>query len=149
MYMCMYMLDRTYCDGPYLSLTADHSLPAVTEMQSPPRPPTVPPSHHAGLYVTEDPGAVDDAAKFGSLSMQMGLGWSKSASMHTGQCPVMKYHRPLMNAILYEKIHIAKAVNAKVISLADAPKGYQNFDQGEAVKYVIDPHGVTGQTMAL
>ena len=50
-----------------------------------------------GLYVTEDPGAVDDAAKFGNLSMRFGLGWSKSASMHTGQCPVMKYHRPLMN----------------------------------------------------
>jgi glutathione-independent formaldehyde dehydrogenase len=38
-----------------------------------------------GLYVTEDPGGIDDAAKFGNLSMRMGLGWSKSASMHTGQ----------------------------------------------------------------
>jgi len=102
-----------------------------------------------GLYVTEDPGAVDDAAKLGHLSMRFGLGWSKSASMHSGQCPVMKYHRPLMNAIMYDKINIAKAVNAQVISLADAPKGYQNFDKGEAVKYVIDPHGVTGKTMAL
>jgi glutathione-independent formaldehyde dehydrogenase len=27
-----------------------------------------------GLYVTEDPGAVDDAAKFGNLSMRFGLG---------------------------------------------------------------------------
>jgi glutathione-independent formaldehyde dehydrogenase len=102
-----------------------------------------------GLYVTEDPGAVDDAAKLGNLSMRFGLGWSKSASMHTGQCPVMKYHRPLMNAILYEKIHIAKAVNAQVISLDDAPKGYDNFDQGASVKYVIDPHGLTGQAAAL
>jgi len=102
-----------------------------------------------GLYVTEDPGAVDDAAKFGNLSMRFGLGWSKSASMHSGQCPVMKYHRPLMNAILYDKIKIADAVNAKVISLDDAPKGYKNFDQGESVKYVIDPHGMTGQAQAL
>ena len=31
-----------------------------------------------GLYVTGDPGAVDDAAKQGSLSIQIGLGWSKS-----------------------------------------------------------------------
>ena len=102
-----------------------------------------------GLYVTEDPGAVDAASKLGNLSMRFGLGWSKSASMHTGQCPVMKYHRPLMNAILYEKIHIAKAVNAKVISLDDAPMGYKNFDQGEAVKYVIDPHKMTGKVQAL
>jgi len=102
-----------------------------------------------GLYVTEDPGAVDDAAKFGNLSMRFGLGWSKSASMHSGQCPVMKYHRPLMNAILYDKIQIAKAVNAQVISLDDAPKGYTNFDQGASVKYVIDPHGATGLTQAL
>jgi len=102
-----------------------------------------------GLYVTEDPGAVDDAAKLGNLSMRFGLGWSKSASMHTGQCPVMKYHRPLMNAIMYDKIQIAKAVNAVVISLDDAPKGYDNFDQGASVKYVIDPHGVTGLAQAL
>lgn len=61
----------------------------------------------------------------------------------------MKYHRPLMNAILYDKIQIAKAVNAKVISLDDAPKGYEVFDQGAAAKYVIDPHGMTGLTQAL
>jgi len=102
-----------------------------------------------GLYVTEDPGAVDDDAKFGNLSMQFGLGWSKSASMHTGQCPVMKYHRPLMQAILYDKVQIAKAVNATVISLEDAPKGYKDFDKGAAAKYVLDPHGMTGLTQRI
>mmetsp|Transcript_37715 Transcript_37715/g.75497 ORF Transcript_37715/g.75497 Transcript_37715/m.75497 type:complete len:325 (-) Transcript_37715:350-1324(-) len=102
-----------------------------------------------GLYVTEDPGAATEAAKFGSLSMTFGLAWSKSASMHTGQCPVMKYHRPLMNAILYDKIKIAEAVNATVISMEDAPKGYKDFDGGASVKYVIDPHNMTGQAVAL
>lgn len=102
-----------------------------------------------GLYVTEDPGAADAAAKFGALSMRFGLGWSKSASLHTGQCPVMKYHRPLMNAIMYDKIKIADAVNVKVISLDDAPKGYEDFDKGAAAKYVIDPHGLTGQAQPL
>jgi len=95
-----------------------------------------------GLYVTEDPGAVDDAAKFGKLSMQLGLGWSKSHSLSTGQCPVMKYHRSLMNAILFDKIQIAKAVGVEVISLDEAPTGYEKFDQGAAKKFVIDPHGV-------
>lgn len=95
-----------------------------------------------GLYVTGDPGAADDAAKEGSLSIRIGLGWAKSHSFYTGQCPVMKYHRQLMNAILYDKIQIAKAVNVEVISLAKAPQGYQDFDKGAAKKFVIDPHGM-------
>ena len=95
-----------------------------------------------GLYVTGDPGAADDAAKEGSLSIRIGLGWAKSHSFYTGQCPVMKYHRPLMNAILYDKIQIAKAVNVEVISLDKAPKGYEDFDKGAAKKFVIDPHGM-------
>ncbi|MCE8018773.1 formaldehyde dehydrogenase, glutathione-independent [Halomonas sp. MCCC 1A11036] len=94
-----------------------------------------------GLYVTEDPGAVDDAAKQGALSMRFGLGWAKSHSFHTGQCPVMKYHRPLMQAILFNKIKIADAVNVQMISLDQAPQGYADFDGGAAKKFVIDPHG--------
>lgn len=94
-----------------------------------------------GLYVTEDPGAVDDAAKQGALSMRFGLGWAKSHSFHTGQCPVMKYHRPLMQAILFDKVKIADAVNVKMISLDEAPQGYADFDGGAAKKFVIDPHG--------
>jgi len=93
-----------------------------------------------GLYVTGDPGAVDAAAKVGSLSIRIGLGWAKSHYFTTGQCPVMKYHRQLMNAILYDKIQIAKAVNVQLINLDDAPKGYVDFDKGAAKKYVIDPH---------
>ena len=95
-----------------------------------------------GLYVTGDPGAVDDAAKKGSLSIRIGLGWAKSHSFHTGQCPVMKYHRQLMNTILYDKIKIADAVNVEVITLQDSIKGYQDFDRGAAKKFVIDPHGL-------
>ena len=95
-----------------------------------------------GLYVTGDPGAQDKAAQEGSLSIRIGLGWAKSHSFYTGQCPVMKYHRSLMNAILYDKIKIAKAVNVEVITLKDAPRGYKDFDKGAAKKFVIDPHGM-------
>jgi glutathione-independent formaldehyde dehydrogenase len=95
-----------------------------------------------GLYVTGDPGAADDAAKEGSLSIRIGLGWAKSHSFTTGQCPVMRYHRGLMNAILRDKVHIADAVNATVISLDDAPRGYAEFDSGVARKFIIDPHGM-------
>ncbi|MEQ4208182.1 formaldehyde dehydrogenase, glutathione-independent [Actinopolymorpha sp. B17G11] len=95
-----------------------------------------------GLYVTGDPGGADEAAKTGSLSIRIGLGWARSLSMTTGQCPVMRYHRGLMQAILHDRTKIAKAVNAKVIPLEDAPNGYEDFDKGEACKYVLDPHGM-------
>ncbi|MFE6647457.1 formaldehyde dehydrogenase, glutathione-independent [Nocardioides sp. NPDC057772] len=95
-----------------------------------------------GLYVTGDPGAVDDAAKQGQIGVRLGLGWAKSHTFVTGQCPVKQYNRQLMNLILADKAHIAEAVNAKTISLDEAPAGYAAFDQGAATKYVIDPHGM-------
>lgn len=94
-----------------------------------------------GLYVTGDPGGVDEAAKKGSLSLSLGTGWAKSLSFTTGQCPVMKYNRQLMMAILHDRVHIAKNVNAKPILLDDAPKGYAEFDAGAATKYVLNPNG--------
>jgi glutathione-independent formaldehyde dehydrogenase len=94
-----------------------------------------------GLYVTDDPGAKEQAAKTGNLSIRIGLGWAKSHNFATGQCPVMRYHRQLMQAILHDKVQIAKAVNATVISLNKAPQGYKDFDKGAAKKFVIDPHG--------
>ena len=33
-----------------------------------------------GLYVTDDPGGVDENAKIGNLSIRIGLGWAKSHS---------------------------------------------------------------------
>jgi glutathione-independent formaldehyde dehydrogenase len=93
-----------------------------------------------GLYVTDDPGGIDENAKVGRLGIRIGLGWARSHSFTTGQCPVMKYNRPLMMAILYDKIRIAKAVNVEVIRLDDAPRGYKDFDKGAAKKFVIDPH---------
>ncbi|WP_432545539.1 formaldehyde dehydrogenase, glutathione-independent [Kineococcus sp. SYSU DK004] len=95
-----------------------------------------------GLYVTGDPGGVDEAAKRGALSLDLGTGWAKSLSFTTGQCPVMKYHRGLMMAILHDKVQIAKAVGATPISLDEAPDAYQKFDAGAPQKFVIDPHGM-------
>src|SRR5687768_103089 len=95
-----------------------------------------------GLYVTGDPGGVDANAKTGTLAIRLGLGWAKSHSFVTGQCPVKRYNRDLMMAILHDKIKIAKAVNVTVISLDEAPKGNKDFDKGAASKYVIDPHGM-------
>jgi glutathione-independent formaldehyde dehydrogenase len=93
-----------------------------------------------GLYVTGDPGGVDEAAKIGALSVRIGLGWAKSCSFFTGQCPVLRYNRQLMQAILHNKVHPARDCNVTVISLDEAPQGYRDFDKGAAKKYVIDPH---------
>jgi len=101
-----------------------------------------------GLYVTGDPGGVDAAAKIGALSIRIGLGWAKSHSFHTGQCPVLKYNRSLMQAILHEKVQIAKACNVNLIKLDEAPNGYKDFDKGAAKKFVIDPHGLAAKAAA-
>jgi glutathione-independent formaldehyde dehydrogenase len=95
-----------------------------------------------GLYVTDDPGSQDEAARQGNLRMRFGLGWAKSQSLFTGQTPVLRYNRSLMQAILHDRLPIAKIVDATVISLKDAPQGYQSFDSGAAKKFVIDPHGL-------
>ena len=95
-----------------------------------------------GLYVTGDPGGVDDNAKIGNLGIRIGLGWAKSHHFTTGQCPVMRYNRQLMQAIIHDKIQIAKDTNVTMISLDESVQGYKDFDKGAARKYVIDPHGV-------
>jgi len=95
-----------------------------------------------GLYVTDDPGGIDKAAQHGNLSIRIGLGWAKSHAFTTGQCPVLKYNRQLMMAILHDKIKIAKAVNVTVVKLEQAVQGYKDFDKGAAKKFVLDPHGM-------
>jgi glutathione-independent formaldehyde dehydrogenase len=99
-----------------------------------------------GLYVTADPGSSDQAAQTGNLSLRIGLGWAKSHRFYTGQTPVLKYNRQLMQAILHDRLPIAKIVNATVITLDEAPKGYKDFDKGAAKKFVIDPHNLLAKS---
>ena len=40
-----------------------------------------------------------------------------------------------MQAILHDKIQIAKACNVNLISLDEAPQGYKDFDKGAAKKF--------------
>ncbi|MCF3963921.1 formaldehyde dehydrogenase, glutathione-independent [Streptomyces fuscigenes] len=101
-----------------------------------------------GLYVTDDPRGVDADAQTGTLRVRLGLGWAKAHRFYTGQTPVMKYHRQLAQAILHDKVQIAKAVNATVISLDDAPRGYEEFDKGASRKYVLNPNGALDHAMA-
>ena len=50
-----------------------------------------------------------------------------------------------MQAIWHDRLPIADIVNAQVISLEEAPKGYADFDKGAAVKFVLDPHGIVAK----
>lgn len=50
-----------------------------------------------------------------------------------------------MMALLHDQIPIAKIVNATVIPLADAARGYHEFDERAARKYVLDPNAVLKQ----
>src|SRR6267142_1117946 len=43
----------------------------------------------------------------GQLRLRFGLGWAKSHSFHTGQTPVLRYNRQLMEAILWDRLPIA------------------------------------------
>jgi len=56
------------------------------------------------------------------------------------QVAALKYNRALMQAVLWDRIRIAETVGVEVISMDDAPKGYEAFDQGAPKKFVIDPH---------
>ena len=49
--------------------------------------------------------------------------------------------RQLMQAILFDKVKIADAVQATPITLDEAPKGYADFDAGAPKKYVLNPNG--------
>jgi glutathione-independent formaldehyde dehydrogenase len=50
-----------------------------------------------------------------------------------------------MQAILHDRLPIAKIVNATVIPLDDAAKGYKDFDSGVAKKFILDPNGLLGK----
>ena len=51
-----------------------------------------------------------------------------------------------MQAILHDRIPIADVVNAQVITLEEAPKGYADFDKGAPVKCVLDLHGTVAKS---
>ena len=94
-----------------------------------------------GLYVTEDPGAKDEGGQARAISACASASAGRSRMRFTtGQTPVLTYNRQLMQAILNDRLPIAKIVNATVIPLDQAPEGYQEFDAGVAKKFVLDPH---------
>ena len=95
-----------------------------------------------GVYSEVDTKADSEAHKQGKLLLDFGKAWIKSPKLTVGQCPVMRYNRDLMMAILWDRMpYLREVVNPEVISLDQAVEAYAKFDKGSSKKYVIDPHG--------
>jgi len=97
-----------------------------------------------GVYLNQDPGAKDKNETQGILGVKMGDIFVKGISAAAGQCPVNVYNAKLMNLILSDRFHIAKALKPVIYSLEDAPEAYKHHDQGSlgGGKAIFDPHGM-------
>jgi glutathione-independent formaldehyde dehydrogenase len=97
-----------------------------------------------GIYTAGDTQARNQVEKQGRYGVDFGKAWIKSPSMTAGQCPVLKYSRDLMNAILWGRMsYLAEVMNAHVVALDSVVDAYRAFDQGSPEKFVIDPHNAT------
>jgi glutathione-independent formaldehyde dehydrogenase len=95
-----------------------------------------------GIYTAGDSQAKDAKVKQGTYELDFGKAWIKSPSLTAGQCPVKKYNRNLMMAILWDRMpYLSEVMNLEVIPLDDAIDAYRAFDEGSPKKFVIDPHG--------
>ncbi len=97
-----------------------------------------------GVYTDQDPKAPEPLYKEGKLPAAFPRAWVKSPSFTAGQCPVMRYNRELMMAILWDRMpYLTPLLNTEVIPLEDAVAAYGTFHDGSPKKYVIDPHNTT------
>ena len=95
-----------------------------------------------GVYTDQDPGAPTELTKKGQIPWVFPKAWVKSPTMTAGQCPVMRYNRDLMMAILWDRMpYLTPLLNTEIISLDQAPEAYKVFQEGSPKKFVIDPHG--------
>jgi glutathione-independent formaldehyde dehydrogenase len=95
-----------------------------------------------GIYTAGDPEAKTQAIKQGTYNLDLGKAWIKSPSLTAGQCPVLKYSRDLMQAILWDRMpYLSEVMNIEIIPLEKAPEAYRMFDDGSPKKFVLDPHG--------
>lgn len=95
-----------------------------------------------GIYTAGDPQAKTKEVKRGTYNLDFGKAWIKSPSLTAGQCPVIKYSRNLMMAILWDRMpYLSEVMNVEVVPLDKAVEAYRVFDEGSPKKFVIDPHG--------
>lgn len=93
-----------------------------------------------GVFVPEDPNAVDKLQKRGQLAFDFGAFWNKGQSMGTGQANVKAYNRFLSRLIEKDKVKPSWIVSQE-LALEQAPQAYENFDQRKNgwTKVVLEP----------
>lgn len=95
-----------------------------------------------GIYTAGDPEAKTEEIKQGRYNLAFGKAWIKSPSLTAGQCPVLKYNRNLLMAILWDRMpYLSEVLNVDIVPLDKAVEAYRLFDEGSPKKFVIDPHG--------
>jgi threonine dehydrogenase-like Zn-dependent dehydrogenase len=80
-----------------------------------------------GVYVPADPKGPDELAKHGKIAFDFGQLWTRAQSLATGQAPVKRYNRQLMNLINMDKAKPSWIVS-HVLPLDAAPDAYRHFD---------------------
>jgi glutathione-independent formaldehyde dehydrogenase len=93
-----------------------------------------------GVYLPQDPGGKDKAAKKGQYVLPWGEVFDKGISLGLGQTPVKKYNVLLRDLIIAGRAKPSFIVSQR-IPLSQAPEAYQRFDKREPgyTKVLIKP----------
>ena len=76
-----------------------------------------------GIYTAGDAEAKTEEIRAGRYGLDFGKAWIKSPSLTGGQCPVMKYNRNLMMAILWGRMdYLGEVMNVELVSLNECPR---------------------------
>jgi len=101
------------------------------------------PTDHIGViyvFMSNDPGGVDENAKKGEYILPFEQLWEKGISVGTGQTSVKGIHLMLRDMIIREKAKPSFIVSHR-ISLDEVPDAYRKFDQrtNGYTKVIIKP----------
>lgn len=93
-----------------------------------------------GVFMSDDPGGVDEHAKKGEYMLPFGQLWEKGISVGTGQTPVKAIQIMLRDMIMGGQASPSFIVSHR-ISLDEAPDAYKEFDQraNGYTKVIIKP----------
>ena len=80
-----------------------------------------------GVFVPEDPNSSDALEKEGKIALDWGMLWFKGQRVATGQCPVKRYNRHLLNLIHADRAQPSFIVSHR-LGLDAAPDAYHHFD---------------------
>ncbi|HWQ47806.1 MAG TPA: glutathione-independent formaldehyde dehydrogenase [Methanosarcina sp.] len=93
-----------------------------------------------GVFMSDDPGGIDEHAKKGEYMLPFGQLWEKGMSLGTGQTPVKAIHIMLRDMIIGGQASPSFIVSHR-ISLDEAPDAYREFDKraNGYTKVIINP----------